>query len=272
MRILGIDFTSAPTARKPITVARGRLEGKTLRIVGVERLATFAAFEALLLEPGPWVGGFDFPFAQTRRLVDDLGWPADWPSCVREVARLGPEGFARMIKAYEAARPAGAKQPRRAIDRATGGQPPQKVQWQPVGLMFARGAPRLLASGVHIPLLHPTGTDRVALEVYPGVMARALIGRASYKSEDGDAPFRRRQRERLVAALGGAPVRDVYGLDIRLDAAGLVEDPKGDVLDAVLCAVQAAWAARQPGWGIPPAADAREGWICDPHLCEALAA
>ena len=41
----------------------------------------------------------------------------------------------------------------------------------------------------------------------------------------------------------------------------LIADGSGDLLDAVICAVQAAWAARQPGYGIPASAPAGEGWI-----------
>ena len=35
----------------------------------------------------------------------------------------------------------------------------------------------------------------------------------------------------------------------------------GDLLDAAICAVQAAWAATRPDYGIPASAPAGEGWI-----------
>jgi hypothetical protein len=41
----------------------------------------------------------------------------------------------------------------------------------------------------------------------------------------------------------------------------LVDDASGDRLDAVLCLVQAAWAAAQPGYGMPADVDPVEGWI-----------
>src|SRR5437879_8956473 len=75
MKIFGVDFTSAPCRRKAITVAAGRLKGMTLVIEGIERLETFSAFEALLARPGPWIGGFDFPFGLPAELCRDLGWP-----------------------------------------------------------------------------------------------------------------------------------------------------------------------------------------------------
>ena len=45
-------------------------------------------------------------------------------------------------------------------------------------------------------------------------------------------------------------------------------DAQGDLVDAVLCAVQAAWAWRRKddGWGIPQGCDRLEGWIVDPAV------
>ena len=40
-----------------------------------------------------------------------------------------------------------------------------------------------------------------------------------------------------------------------------VADGAGDLLDAVICAVQGAWAATQPAYGLPANAPAHEGWI-----------
>jgi predicted thioesterase len=47
-----------------------------------------------------------------------------------------------------------------------------------------------------------------------------------------------------------------------------IYDPTGDTLDAVLAAVQAAWASTQPDYGIPSGVDPREGWIVDPGLLD----
>ena len=49
--------------------------------------------------------------------------------------------------------------------------------------------------------------------------------------------------------------------------AELVEDPKGDRLDALLCAVQAAWAWLNRDWLVGnPRIDPVEGWIADPQI------
>ena len=58
-----------------------------------------------------------------------------------------------------------------------------------------------------------------------------------------------------------------YGVTVMVDDPELVDDPTGDSLDALLCAVQAAWAWRNRGQlfgGPPPGIDPREGWIADP--------
>ena len=69
--LLGVDFTSAPSRAKPITVARGRLAGDVLRFEGLDELPRMAAFEELLARPGPWLGAFDFPFGLPRPFVEE---------------------------------------------------------------------------------------------------------------------------------------------------------------------------------------------------------
>jgi hypothetical protein len=104
----------------------------------------------------------------------------------------------------------------------------------------------------------------VALEAYPGLLARELIRRRSYKADDKarQDEARAAARAELLAALEAG--RSRLGLQLQLDAAqrgALLADAQGDQLDAVLCLLQAAWAARQPGWGRPTDSDPLEGWI-----------
>jgi hypothetical protein len=54
------------------------------------------------------------------------------------------------------------------------------------------------------------------------------------------------------------------GLRLRITHAQrdrVVADTSGDLLDAVLCLMQAAWAAQRPGCGLPSDMDPLEGWI-----------
>ena len=126
--------------------------------------------------------------------------------------------------------------------------------------------PRLIAAGVHLPGLHSGDPRRVALEAYPGLLARELIGRRSYKSDDAarQTPERLIARKALVSALELGRTR--LGLRLKLSHAqrdALVDDASGDSLDAVLCLVQAAWAEREgaPAYGLPADTDPLEGWI-----------
>ena len=57
-----------------------------------------------------------------------------------------------------------------------------------------------------------------------------------------------------------------YGVTVVADDAELVDDPTGDSLDALLCAVQAAWVWRNRAklFG-SPRIDRKGGWIADPQ-------
>jgi hypothetical protein len=155
--------------------------------------------------------------------------------------------------------------PHRASDRASTVLPTSALQtrYVPVGLMYYEGVSRLVASGATIAGLHAGDPLRVAVEAYPRRLAHALIERRSYKNHD--RPDRTAARAAIVAALErAAPAWDftlALGASMR---ESLVAEPSGDRLDAVLCLVQAAHAARQPNHGLPRTIDAVEGWIPGP--------
>lgn len=262
--LLGIDFTSAPTRRKPITVARGKVLGGRVSLQRVDLLQHFDAFEALLREPGPWIGAFDFPFGLPRELVRALGWPADWRAMVHHFAALSRPQVRATFAAFCAARPVGGKFAHRACDGPAGSSPAMKWVNPPVAFMLHAGAPRLIDAGVHLPALHAGDVQRVALEGYPGLLARELIGTRSYKSDERARQTADRliARKDIVDALEQGRTR--LGLRLHLSHAqrdALVADAAGDRLDAVLCLMQAAWAAQRPGYGLPAAVDPLEGWI-----------
>lgn len=271
MNILGIDFTSAPRPKKPITCAVATLSGGHLRVQELRALPSFATFEQLLASAGPWVAGCDFPFGQPRRLVEALGWPQPWAAYVRAAHSLGKQGFEQALTDYKAARPSGQKEPLRRTDQLARSRSSTKLFNPPVAKMFFQGAPRLLASGASVLPCHPTTSDRIALEAYPTLVARAFIGAASYKSDDRarQTAARRDARQALVAALASDTLRRAYDISLDLEgtlADAFVEDATGDRLDAALCAVQAAWAysQRDANYGIPHDCDPLEGWIVDP--------
>ncbi|GAP37490.1 DUF429 domain-containing protein [Piscinibacter sakaiensis] len=274
--VVGVDFSSRPTRRKPIVVARGRLDpapaapgaapGGTVTLLGLQPLDTLEAFSAWLADPAqaPWVGGFDLPFGLPRELVEQLGWPTDWPALIRHYAALERPVIRDTFAAFCAARPVGGKFAHRRCDGPAGSSPSMKWVNPPVAYMLHAGVPRLLDAGVDLPGLHPGDPARVALEAYPGLLARELLGARSYKSDEAakQTPERLIARKDLVDAL--LQGRSRLGLRLRARPAltdALVADASGDRLDATLCLLQAAWCALRPGWGRPADADPLEGWI-----------
>jgi hypothetical protein len=262
--LLGIDFSSAPTRRKPITVARGHRLGDVLRLQRVDAQPTLAAFATQLAEPGPWLGVFDFPFGLPRELVEALRWPTQWLPLLRHYRALSREQIRQQFKAFCDARLAGSKFAHRACDRPAGSSPSMKWVNPPVAWMLHAGVPLLLDAGVHLPGLHAGDRSRVALEAYPGLLARELIGARSYKSDAAakQNAARRIARQHIVAALEQGRTR----LGLRLLAPPalrerLVDDASADCLDATLCLMQAAWASGQPSYGLPANVDPLEGWI-----------
>ena len=252
-----MDFTSAPRRAKPITVAHGVPRNSILQVERIEELENFGAFEALLRRPGPWIGGFDFPFGLPDELVRDLGWPRNWRALVGFCAGLSRREFRGILDGYRASRPAGRKYAHRRTDLPAGSSSPMKLVNPPVALMFHEGAPRLAEAGVHVPGLAVGDRSRIALEAYPGLFARSIVGNASYKNDAKakQTPERREARRRIAAAL---PIRASRRLHRRL-----VDDASGDSLDAAICAVQAAWGwqRRQRNFGLPARLAACEGWI-----------
>jgi hypothetical protein len=243
-----------------------------LRVDDSEEMMDFAGFETFLEKPGPWVCGMDFPFGQPGDLVAALGWRRSWVGYVDEVSRLSKREFENLIRADMAQRPPGSKWRYRLADRRSGSSSAMMLFRVPVGKMFYRGAPRLLASNVSVEPCRRNCDPRVAVEAYPAVVARRFLGRSAYK-RDGvpDTPERRSARETLLSGLVSEALPEAYGFTVEMNDSWretFVGDPSADVLDSLLCAVQAAWSYTQKdeGWGVPPECDADEGWILDPAL------
>lgn len=272
VEIRGVDFTSRPNKRKTITVARGYFKDAQFFLVAVDELDSFEKFEAMLVEPGPWVAAFDFPFGLPREFCAEIGWlesittaKTNWATITTKLAAISREDLTNHCRAYCDARPAGSKFAHRPVDRLAASSPSMKWVNPPVVYMLKEGAPRLLAAGVDIPGQHSGDKTRVALEAYPGFLARSIT-KASYKNDQRakQTPALFVARKQIVDTL----LTGKYSLAIKLSATKLlqkllIEDASGDALDAVLCALQAAWAyqRREQNFGLPPNIDPLEGWI-----------
>lgn len=272
LTLFGCDFTSAPSRRKPITLATGSIDRGRVLLGGIERFETLDAWRDRLAAPGPWIGGFDLPFGLPRELVTALGWPTGWRACMAHYAGLSRDTIRAAFAGFCNARPVGGKFAHRATDGPAGSSPSMKWVNPPVAFMLHAGVPRLIDAGVTLPGLHIGDPDRIALEAYPGLLARSVLGGTSYKSDDKarQTPERLIARKTLIHVLenGQAPLLQAAGLRLRLTHAqrdSLADDARGDSLDAVLCLLQAAWSQRQreaghPCYGLPDF-DPLEGWI-----------
>jgi hypothetical protein len=273
MKIVGFDFTSRPSRLKPITRAQGELRHRELVIAAIDRLENFGTFEAALRTPGNWIAGLDFPFSQPRDFIEKTGWPLDWRRLIASVANLGRSAFEQTIVKYREEQPAGNKHPLRMTDRSAQSCSPLTLYGTPVGKMFYEGATRIAAAPISVIPCGRTTDERVAVEAYPALVVRKVIAKASYKSDarKKQTPDKADRRRQIVEALRCGALETTYGF--RATAVqgtwnSCVDDPTGDLLDAVLCCVQAAWAFNNTNdnYGIPLGADALEGWITDPEL------
>ena len=269
MQIIGCDFSSSPSRRKPIVLALGVAKNGRVQLLKLEQITSLEGFGAWLCQPQSWLGVFDLPLGLPRELVEHLQWPLTWDLLISHYATLSRADIRATFAAFCNARPVGGKFAHRATDKPAGSSPSMKWVNPPVAYMLHAGVPRLLDAGVHLPGLHDGDRTRVALEGYPGLLAREVLGNRSYKSDDKakQTPDRLIARKDLIHALEMGQTR--LQLRLKLTHAqrdALTSDAKGDSLDAVLCLMQAAWAqardeAGSPNYGLPAGMDPLEGWI-----------
>ena len=277
--LVGCDFSSSPSKKKPIVVVFGHLSNGCVRVSRLERIQSLDAFSEWLQEPAGWVGGFDLPFGLPRELVQTLQWPIQWEACIQHFASLSREQVRSTFACFCNARPVGGKFAHRATDGPAGSSPSMKWVNPPVAFMLHAGMPRMLAAGVHMVGLQSMQNDgfeapkgsaqRIALEAYPGMLAREVLAHRSYKSDakHQQTPERLIARKDLITALEHGQSR--LRLRLKLTHAQrdiLVDDASGDSLDAVLCLIQAAWAQARhlegdARYGLPAGMDPLEGWI-----------
>ena len=269
MRIYGIDFTSAPRRSKAITCAVCQLSSDQLTVKEIQEWNAFAGFEAFLQQPGRWTAAMDFPLGQPRRLLAAVGWPEQWEEYVALVGRMKKQEFIELIDQYRAGQPPGDKHHLRCTDSLAGSCSPMMLYGVPVAKMFFEGAPRVRCADVSVVPCRPNGSGRTVIEGYPSLVVRHLVGSMSYKSESRDATTLRGMRCEIVTRCQSSKLRNAYGIYLNVSSTvegQIIADFKGDALDAVLCAVQAAAYERlsQRRAPIPPTADPVEGWIADP--------
>ena len=70
--LIGCDFSSSPSRRKPIVLALGQARQGRVQLQALQTFDTLAAFGDWLAQPADWVGGFDLPFGLR------VSWSRPW--------------------------------------------------------------------------------------------------------------------------------------------------------------------------------------------------
>jgi Protein of unknown function (DUF429) len=264
--LLGVDFTSAPRKKKPISCAWGILTTDTLSLNGFESCESFEGFGSLLTREPAWIGGFDMPFGLPREFVIEQGWPPSWLGYTKAALALSRQELVARCRAYAAKRPPGQKLAYRATDKPARSSSAMWWMNPPVVLMYHAGIGCLLDAKVRIEPCRRSKSQRIAVEAYPGLLQkRFAIG--SYKQDlvAKQTPEQRENRVRFLLKLAEFTPQ-VLGVACKLHSShrrAMMDDPTGDTLDAFVCLVQAAYAAkrREMNFGFPVSAPANEGWI-----------
>ncbi len=263
--LIGVDFTCNPSRRKPVIVARGGLNGSVLTLGVLEAYTALSDLAESLKASAPWLGAFDFPFGLPRTFIDANNLGSSCEEVIRCVRAHCTTRMAwrRFIDEWGNARPPGQRLLHRRTDtamRVGKSTSPLQTRFVPVGFMYYEGVALLVDVNATVPQMRLGDATRIAVEGYPGLLAREIIGRRSYKNRD--EPDRLIARKDMLDALDQGRTR--LGLRLKLTHAqrdDLIADASGDRLDAVLCLVQAAWASQRPDYGLPREVDPLEGWI-----------
>ena len=100
-------------------------------------------------------------------------------------------------------------------------------------------------------------------------MARDIIGRRNYKQDTKSKRTKEQYlaRRDLLQTIKSGPLVTLGGITVEAPDT-LIEDPGADHLDALLCAIQAAWAwlLNDKNFGCPDTIDRIGGWIAYPGL------
>jgi len=259
--------------------------------------------------PGEWVAGIDFPFGMPVEAIERYGWLANerasqtWTTYIAHIkVEYDKESFRQCIEGWRHPTRTNAKgnpvrvRKHRLTDRLAKSGSPMNYYPPPVCPMFFQGSRLLLDAppGVSIMPVRPAVTNKVVVEAYPRLVANVFIGpQASYKDKSKkkhkdkeqqkelrrlDEVAKKECREQILSGIMTANpegrIRGRYGICVQMSDSirqAAIKDTDGDTLDSILCAVQAAWAFRTEGHGMPRFSVHAlteqillEGWIADP--------
>lgn len=250
MRLAGVDFTSAPSKRKPIVVCTGVLLNGRVSQVDLRSLSTPALFRDFLGTFSFDRLGVDAPLALPLEFLQTIG-VGSWEDSIRWATSLEKGEYFAIIRAFVSSRPSGNKEPKRACDKAIGAASPLKLYNPGVGWMHFALAKHLSEVNAAVLPFQKAEGHRSVVEVYPGAFAKKRLSNVSYKNDPVGDVDRPQRRQVLIDAL--EEWMDLSP-DLRLLAR---EDDQGDVLDSLIALAQTAFSINET----VPASCAEEGWI-----------
>ena len=154
--LIGCDFSSSPSKRKPIVVAQGHVNGQRVQLQSLLRFDTLALLFAIGCS-NPKRGWAVLICRLVCRVswCKPLYWPTDWLACMQHFTQhCRAEDIRDTFKAFCDARPVGGKFAHRATDGPAGSSPSMKWVNPPVAFMLHAGVPVLLQAGVTLAGLH----------------------------------------------------------------------------------------------------------------------
>lgn len=257
-----------------------------------------------------WIAGLDFPFGMPIEAIEHFRWISpdsikqSWEDCIETLFLTSTsKEFRKLIEGWRNPTRKNSKgeplriRKQRLTDKLANSGSPMNYFPPPVCPMFFQGVQRLknCPKDVSIlPVRSVAQAQKTIVEAYPRLVANVFIGRqASYKDKSKkkhddkvkrkelrqiDESEKQNNRSRIINGLNSEEMQIHYGFRVAISSE-LTEkcliDNDGDVLDSVLCAVQATWASRALYNGMPQFSlrilqnlIALEGWIADPIVLQ----
>ena len=290
MIIYGVDFSSAPTKQKPIVIAECQFDScnnrssnqSSLLLKRFVLIYSLNDFESFLSKSKFGVGGFDLPFSMPEELIEYFEWPNEWETFVRYFCGQSKPFLKECFKSWCEKRDSGKKFAYRLTDIVSKSSPAMRWVNPPVAWMMHAGIHRLIDAGLIFPahdrrvqtkiehkliksmeLKGLVYKKKLAVEVYPALTVRKVTNK-SYKSDEKvkNNSARIAKRRDILKSLRYQTAGLSLDLKITLrDQKKVIEDFRGDYLDAVICAMQAADASMDPFFKFPKSHNYLEGWI-----------
>jgi hypothetical protein len=168
MKIFGINFNSASSEKKPITIAICDFKkSRGLTVSKVESLSSLKEFDTFLKQKGPWFADVDFPLGQPNLFLKNMNLPEKWNSYIKELNKWKLEGFEKKVNQYKDKIPAGSKEPLRLTDTMAGVESPLKLSHQQLARQFYESTNCLLKSRVSIIPCNERNDNRVVMKLFP---------------------------------------------------------------------------------------------------------